>query len=298
MTQLSTVSHFCLALGLGVALTFGAPMIRPALAESVATAPVASVDAARIAALSSTMLMDEILAVMRDEGLDYGRTLEAEMFSGNGGADWEKVVGLIYDTKAMRQRLDAALAQALASAGDDLALIEEFYGSERGQKILRLEIEARRALLDSDVEDAAKLAWEDLRDADDPRAAKLTEFATVNDLIESNVMGAMNANLAFYRGLSESGAFPQEMTEDQMLADVWSQEPDVRAETEDWLYPFLSLAYQPLPDEDLEAYIAFSESSAGQKMNAALFAAFDVVFSKISYDLGRAAAKQMQGEDI
>ena len=111
-------------------------------------------------------------------------------------------------------------------------------------------------------------------------------------------MGAMNANLAFYRGLSESGAFPAEMTEDQMLSDVWAQEPDVRAETTDWLYPFLSLAYQPLSDDQLEAYIAFSETAAGDRLNGALFAAFDKVFTQISYDLGRAAAGQMQGEDI
>ena len=33
-------------------------------------------------------------------------------------------------------------------------------------------------------------------------------------------------------------------------------------------------------------------------MNAALFVAFDVLFTQISYDLGTAAAIQMQGDDI
>ncbi|MFN4156488.1 MAG: hypothetical protein ACK4HF_17730 [Paracoccaceae bacterium] len=284
------------ALGLGLAL---APV---AVGQMWAEAPVAQVppvlDQARVAALATMLRMDDIIGVMREEGLKYGRTLSAEMFPDNGGAQWEAVVALIYDPATMRRRFDAALAQALAGAGPEVDAIESFFGSGQGQTLLRLEIEARRALLEAEAEDAAKLAWEDLRAEGGARVDQLTRFAEVNDLIESNVMGAMNANLAFYRGLSESGAFPQAMTEDQMLSDVWGQEPDVRAETTDWLFPFLSLAYQPLSDADLDAYIAFSETPAGQRLNAALFAAYDAVFTRISYDLGRAAARQMQGEDI
>lgn len=83
-----------------------------------------------------------------------------------------------------------------------------------------------------------------------------------------------------------------------MLAEVWAQEPDIRAETESWLYPFLALAYKPLSDADVEAYLAFSESEAGRAMNAAMFAAFDEVFREISHDLGRAAAEMLSGRDI
>ncbi len=286
------------AVGLVLAVALAPLGAAPVRAEGVVTQIPSPVDAARISRLADTMLMNDIIAVMRDEGVDYGRTLATDMFAGKAGADWDATVALIYDPQTMRRRFDTGLAAALSGAGADLGAIEDFFGSERGQTILRLEIEARRALLDKDVEDAAKLAWEDLRSADDARAQRIFRFAEVNDLIESNVMGAMNANLAFYRGLSDSGAFPDGMTEDQMLADVWGQEPDLRAETEDWLFPFLSLAYQPLSDDDLDAYIAFSETAAGKQMNAALFAAFDTVFTRISNDLGRAAGKQMQGEDI
>jgi hypothetical protein len=48
----------------------------------------------------------------------------------------------------------------------------------------------------------------------------------------------------------------------------------------------------------MDAYIAFSETRAGQQVNAALFAAFDKVFTRVSFDLGRAVALRMQGEDI
>ncbi|MBN2629516.1 MAG: DUF2059 domain-containing protein [Rhodobacteraceae bacterium] len=286
------------AVGLVLAVALTPLGVAPLRAEGVVTQAPSSVDPARISRLGDTMLMNDIIAVMRDEGMEYGRTLASDMFSGKAGADWDSAVALIYDPQIMRRSFDAGLAAALSAAGADLDAIEDFFGSERGQTILRLEIEARRALLDKDVEDTAKLAWEDLRSTDDARTQRILRFAEANDLVESNVMGAMNANLAFYRGLSDSGAFPDGMTEDQMLADIWGQEPEVRSETEDWLFPFLSLAYQPLSDDDLDAYIAFSETTAGKQMNAALFAAFDTVFTRISNDLGRAAGKQMQGEDI
>ena len=257
-----------------------------------------AVDPARIVALTDTIMMGQVIAVMREEGLDYGKTLEEEMFAGRGGDRWQAIVGTIYDPDQMRQRFDAAMATDLAGAGDDLASMEAFFGSEMGQQILKLEIGARRALLDSDVEDAAKVAWSDMAAEDSPRAAQLRRFAEANDLIESNVMGAMNANFAFYRGMAEAGSFPEAMTEEQMLQDVWGQEPQVRTETESWLFPFLALAYQPLSDADLQSYISFSESPAGQRLNAALFVAFDAVFTQISADLGRAAALQMKGEDI
>jgi hypothetical protein len=128
--------------------------------------------------------------------------------------------------------------------------------------------------------------------------AALQHFARTNDLIEFNVAGALNANLAFYRGLSQGGAFEERLTEDQMLADVWAQEAEIRGETADWLFPYLALSYKSLSDADLASYQAFAETAAGKKLNAAVFAAFDVVFTRISLDLGRAAARRIQGEDI
>jgi hypothetical protein len=258
----------------------------------------ADADAQKVLALTDVLKMDEILSVMRDEGLEYGKTLEDDMFPGRGGDAWRAQVARIYDPVTMRQEFDAALVAELSGAGEQLDQIVEFFGSDRGQSILGLEIEARRALLDPSVEDAAKMAWANLQETDDPLMERIMRFAEANDLIESNVMGALNSSFAFSKGLAQAGAFPQDMTEDQMLADIWGQEADVRAETTGWLFPFLSLAYGPMPEADMDAYIAFSETRAGQQINAALFAAFDKVFTRVSFDLGRAVALRMQGEDI
>ena len=108
----------------------------------------------------------------------------------------------------------------------------------------------------------------------------------------------LNSNVAFYRGMSEGGAFPATLTEQEMLRDVWGQEADIREETETWLYSYLALAYEPLAPEDLDAYIAFSRTEAGGVLNRALFTAFDGMFAEISFALGRGAAQFIGGQEL
>lgn len=251
------------------------------------------------AALLTTLRIPEMIAVMQDEGIAYGDELEEQLFPGAGGTRWDQAVARVYDEPALLERFQSAFAARLAADPQAMDQIAGFFGTDRGQQILILEIGARRALLDEAAEEAAAVSVDDMRARDDPRLALLERFATANDLIEQNVSGALNANFAFYQGMSDAGAFDgAKMTEADMLAEVWAQEPDIRAETESWLYPFLALAYKPLSDADVEAYLAFSESEAGRAMNAAMFAAFDEVFREISRDLGRAAAEMLSGQDI
>lgn len=253
---------------------------------------------AQVQALTQTMQFADLIGILRQEGVDYGAQLEADMFPGAGGQGWQATLGLIYDGPRMEEALVAALTRELAKSPGDIAAMQGFFGSDLGQKVLKLEIEARRTLLDDAAEEAARIAWEDLGSGGTARVDQLERFVAANDLIESNVMGALNASLAFYQGMQEGGAFGGEMTEEQMLTDVWGQEADVRQQTTEWLYPYLTLAYGPLSDEELDRYLAFSESAEGQVLNAALFVAFDEVFTPISRALGVAVARQMAGQDI
>lgn len=255
--------------------------------------------ATRILQLSATMQINGILSVMRDEGFDYSKSLEEEMFPGKGGALWSAEVDQIYDVAAMKIVFDKALISELGAADvATIEVIEDFFGSDRGQRILALEVQARRALLDQGTEDAAKSQVEELAASNDKRLDLIHKFAEANDLIEMNVTGALNANLAFFKGMAQAGGFEEDMAEDEMLQNVWSQEAAIRDETEAWLYPYLALAYQPLTDDDLQAYLAFSNLAEGKTLNAAVFSAFNVLFTDISGRLGRAAAKQMHGEEI
>lgn len=253
---------------------------------------------AAVLALSETLNIGPLFDVLHEEGKSYGKALEEDMFPGGGGPGWIATVEAIYDTATLRARFDAALVAELSSDSAAVADMVAFFGSDRGQRILKLEIEARRALLDTAVEEGAQVTADKMRAARDPRVGQVTRLAEAGDLIEMNVAGALSGNLAFLQGMAQEGIYGEEVDQDQMMSDVWGQEEQIRADTTTWLYPFLLLAYEPLSDADLEAYIKFSESASGHRLNAALFTAFDTVFKQVSYDLGRAAGRAMQGSDI
>jgi len=244
-------------------------------------------------ALFEALRLGDVIEIMRREGLAYGESIEDDLFPGQGGAVWEDAVARIYTGDRMEERVADDFAAALGDA--DIGPAMAFFTSDRGKKIISLEIDARSALEDEAVETAARAAVQDLPAT---RLDRIESFIESNDLVEQNVTGTMNANYAFYEGLAEGGALLPGLTEDQMIADVWAQEPEIRSDTRDWLMAYLGLAYQPLDAAAIDAYIAFSRSPAGRTLNRAIFAAFDGLYNDISRDLGVAAAGFMQGEDI
>ena len=258
--------------------------------------PVIAQDQTPEAQLFDAIGMGDILEIMREEGIAYGLQIDQDMLGGSGGSDWRASVETIYDAERMKAAVGAELTSALY--GMDVAPMLEFFTSDLGQDIISLEISARRAFLDDVVEDASKDAAAIASAQETPRFLQVERFAEANDLIESNVVGGMNSNFAFYMGLMEGGALNGDISEEQILTDVWSQEAEIRQNTMEWVYAFSLLAYQPLSEDDLDAYIAFSESPAGQDLNRALFAAFDGVFEDISFALGRASARYMVSQEL
>ena len=246
--------------------------------------------------LARALGLPQIIEVMRDEGLVNGGELAEEMFPGRGGPNWKMLVEKIYDIDWMTKIVWSGLAAELKDS--DIDPLVQFFEGETGRKIVGLEVSARQALLDEAVEAAGKERLEELTADGDPLLDLVTEYVEVNDLLEYNVVGAMNSNYAFYTGLQDGGAFDATLTEEQILTDVWSQEEVIRADTKDWLYGFLVMAYQPLTEAELTEYIALSETPEGQALNRALFVAFDELFVEISRALGRSAATFVVGEDL
>ncbi len=261
-----------------------------------APAPAQGAEAARIEPLYQALAMPDILQIMRLEGLEYGRELAQELFAGQSNPGWSGTVSEIYDV----ERLDAVVRAALLREleGHDLAPMVAFFESDLGARIIGLEMSARTAILEPEIESLAQEVLDTLRYENPPRLALLEAFEAANDLIENNVVGAMNSNYAFYVGLSEGGAFGEAFAEEDIIADVWSQEATIRVETEDWLMAYLALAYQPLTDAELREYVAFSRTGAGIALNRAIFDAFDDMYVAVSMALGAAAADYMAGKDL
>ena len=267
-----------------------------ALIATAGLAQAQAADAEKTAALFDALGLPEMIAIMREEGLAYGEEIASDLLSDTTNDKWDETVSAIYDVDRMRGGTAAALEVALR--GKDVDAMLDFFTTDLGQEIIALETSARRALLDDAVDTAAKQAAGDALAADTPRAQLVTDFVEANDLIDTNVVGAMNANFAFYMGLQDGGAFEAELTEDQILSDVTAQEQEIRQNTTEWVYGFLMLAYGPLSDDELQRYIDFSKSEPGQDLNVAMFDAFDQMFVTISRELGRASAQYMAGQDI
>lgn len=252
--------------------------------------------AAAVDRLYRALGLPEIVAIMRDEGVAYGDELQDDLLGGHGDAAWQRTLVGIYDLDrmqaAVRDRLETELA------GVDLAPMIAFFDTPRGRRIVALEVSARRALLDDGVEAASRDALAAMIAARDPRLTLLEEFAAAGDLVEMNVAGALNANLAFYAGLEEGGAFPGGVDAEEMLADIRGQEDMIRLDTGEWLFAYLAMAYRPLEDADLKSYIAFMQSDAGTALNLAIFAAFDEMFVTLSRALGQGAARYLAAEDL
>jgi len=246
--------------------------------------------------LITALELRAIFDVMRDEGLGYGHDLDRELLEGAGGANWQETVRDIYEPDRIWQTFMPRFTAELE--GQDINAMTAFFNTKRGRQITALEISARRAMLDEALEQESRAAYRKMAEQGDPRLAMLADFIEANDLVEFNVMGAMNASYAFYIGLVDGKAFDFELSQEDILKDVWSQEVEIRVDTEEWIFAYLALAYAPLSDADLQAYIDFSNSEAGRVLNAALFAGYDDVFSNVSKALGVTAAQLMRGEDL
>lgn len=243
--------------------------------------------------LWAALRMDDTLAIMRDEGLSYGDDLARDMLGTAPDAAWRAVVARVYDTDKMAALLRPDLQQGLA--GVDLDPLIGFFESPAGQVLIASELDTRRAFTEQAVEDAARLAQAGA-DPDDPVQQIVGQIIAQGDMVEFNLSGALNANVLFYRGLVDTGAL--DMPESDILADVWAQEDETRADTRGWLLAYLSTSYRDLPLDSLRAYRDLGATGPGQALNAALFAGFDRMYGDISYALGLAVGSRMIGEDL
>ncbi|MHA6325905.1 DUF2059 domain-containing protein [Roseivivax sp. CAU 1753] len=271
MSKITGGIAFCLALSTGPGAAFAAP----------------------VDDLIDLLRIDATIAVMREEGQGYATDLARDMFGGPS-VGWQQTVASIYDADAMVASVSEGIRAALDP--DAVGPLLEFFDSDLGREVVALEIGAREALLLEDVEEAARADYRNLTGEGDPTIALIERFVVSNDLIEQNVTGALNASFAFYNGLADGGAL--EMSEADMLDDIWGQEEATRRDTEEWVYGYLMMAYGPLTDAELETYVTLSESEVGRALNRALFAGFGQMYDDISYALGLGAAAEMSGIDL
>lgn len=250
-----------------------------------------------IARFAEVLKFQPLMDVMAAEGRAGADELQAGLLNGQVGRSWETAIADLYDPLAMYDRIVTLLHAELAQDPVTLAQGTVYFATPTGQKAVALEVEARKALLAPGAEAAAEAGYYGMVSNDSPRIKLLQRLVAANDLIESNVMISLNSNFAFLEGMALASG-EAAGTEAEILAEVWAAEPEMREQTEVWIYPYLALAYEPMSDTEVEDYIAFSNSPAGKKLNAAIFRAFDAFVVGTSANLGKAVGKMLIGQDI
>ena len=267
-------------------LTCGAILPRPVQADDIIRA----------------FLLPELFEIMASEGRASVLADGATPLQGNALARFRNDAEAIYDPERMLAEFATVLEDELARMPDARADALAFAASSLGQRILRLELAARDALLDDDVDRFARMALDDARSsppqAPDARRLELVRARIeANDLVELNVSLGLNTSFAYYRGMLAENAV-QGMTSDMLLQLVWAQEPELRVEIEDWSESYFLMAYQPLSTPEMQDFVAYVSTPLAQDFNRALFRAFDTVFSEISFQVGRAIGRRLNIEEL
>lgn len=260
----------------------------------VAASPLWADRAADFQALMEALKIRETVEIMQDEGSVYGGDLARDMIPDVNEELWAGVIAHIYDGDKMYEVLEAGFETALADT--DLAPLVAFYQRDNVADIVSLELSARAAFLDADTEAAAMQEHERQTQEDTRLVGQVATLMEDSDLVELNVTGALNSDLMFYNGLNEGGAF--DLSEEEILSDVWAGEQDLRVSSQEWLQAFLLVAYQPVEPDVLDEYAEFWRSEPGKDLNRAIFVAFDAMYEDLSYLLGLAIAEQMMIEDL
>ena len=268
-------------------------LLSAALAFFLLTAT--TVQASEFERLMVALKMDEAVDILTEEGGSSALDLEESMFPGMGGPTWVQDVERIYDAAPRKVQLREEMASMLSET--DLEPLLTFFESEMGQRIMTLEISARRAFMDPTMEDVATETFADAEETRPVLHAQVLDFTEINGLIDANVEGAFRTNAAFAIGAHEAGAFA-EMSVETLIAEMWSGDELVKADVTSWLYAFQMTAYAPLASEELAGYIAISKTEEGQALNAAIMGGFDTMFTDMSYELGFAAGRFMSQQEL
>lgn len=244
--------------------------------------------------LARVLRIDDVIEILREEGRALGAEIDRDMLNGRGGDWFADQVDALYDPGRIRDAVHMAIAATMTVEEIDQSVA--FFTSERGRRILSLEVSARRAMMTKEIEDTARRDYEKAREGFDPKLEAIRRLITVNDLIERNVRGTMWVGYSFRRGLVDGGASQQ--TDEEIKRDVRAELDSTRNEARAWLYSYMWFAYGPLSAGDLDAYIDYSRTPSGQALNNALFDGFDRSYDTISRELGVMVAQAVIASDL
>lgn len=230
-----------------------------------------------------------LLSQLAIEAERSGQDIDRDFLGGRGGAVLADTVTRLNDPVRVLPQIEASLTDLLDE--DTRLAVTSFFESDLGQRIVSLELSARATIFDPSIEQAVRQ-----RILDDGLPELVADIMVQGDLVERNVIDAMSVLKQFYLGRMKGGA--ADMTPAEVDAFLEESIDGLRFETQSWLEAFMTLAYSPLSDEDLQIYAEFWRTEAGQAFDRALFAAFEQVFAESAFALGQLVGRLEASDEI
>jgi hypothetical protein len=228
----------------------------------------------------------------------------ADMKGAKGSPDsgyWEKVIAGLdpaidaaFAAEAMRREYLRAMDGKLDV--DEIDTVIAFMKSPLGARMVALEVAGVEADPDAAENKAAELMEELKSDPDRAEVLKLVERAI--RLKEVWTDYAFNLGRALAIGLAAVNADMMLQPDDIEIINqaVEEQRPAIAAEIEKSATAQLAYTYHDASVSELREYLAFLQSSAGQKFYAAEVAAVNQVLAKAGTDFGWALMRELGKE--
>ena len=238
--------------------------------------------------------LDELVDIVSEEGLaDANATADAYLQGVTRGG-FGASIAKIYDKNSLTSRVKAMFAKALPARSADriIALSHTHLGREVRQR----EESSRRAITDPSIEDyVIELVLE--AEARGKRRPQLLRSAIKEmDWVKQNLAGAFEARFAFLEAVSQVEGL--QLDQGQIFTLMQSDQEALSKEIEEWLLGYMHMAYSPLSDDELTAYLAFQTSPEGMDLNAALFDTFNKLTTENAQKLGQFTASALSAQDL
>lgn len=195
--------------------------------------------------------------------------------------------------EAMRPRIEAVLAERLATA--DAKTVLDWFDSPLGRKATALE----SAAAGPEALEAMQAYARGLRQSPPSaeRMKRLGALAAAVKAVDNAVAVVMNTQLAVAGGMMAMMPDAQQKSFEEIRARLEALRPQITAAMENQTIIAFLYTYRDLSASDLDAYVRFARSEAGERYHAAAAAGIQQALTAGSLALGSAIAEIIEATE-
>lgn len=226
--------------------------------------------------------MPALIAAFAEDSRLGARALDDSFLRGQGGDIFADTIDRLHDRDRLTETIRAGVRARLDPSVAAQAL--SFVDSEMGQRIARLEVEARQAMSSDEVEAAALAAAQ--RAGED-----IVAMIELRNLSERNADISFNAQVAFWAGVAATAP-------DFDVPDMDAQREGITTRSRDWVTGYYMLVASAFEEDDLATYTAFWDTEVGEAWDNAVSEALEEMYTELSFATGQAVGRLLPQNEL